>query len=1320
MHDSPDLIDDRYRIVRRLGSGGYGSVYLAHELASEALFDVERPPSRDAAVLREVAVKILNEKPIDRHRFVAEVTALCRLNHPGIVTVLNYGRADSPYVVMEYVQGVPLEERLGARRSGDIQSALRLFIQIADALGHAHARGVVHRDLKPPNVIIDAQGQPRLVDFGLSWLVVRGEPTTARIGTPGFLAPELMEDDYENCDHRADIYSLGATIYAVFTGLSPFASHSSASTLRRQLLGDFEFPPSFPSILRPIVALCLERDPHCRPRSVSIVADELRRIAHAFADSHTETAEGTPAASGTLLDLRSAIVEDTQPFTHPNFGDGIRLFLASSRSLEGQSETGGSQIRAFAYRTAAAGRDARMYDALSMLWKGAEIHVLDGEVRADREANLVLRLTSDADIVIEPYFPVAITEVAETEGVRAAACPTRALIDLRKPSAFSAAITAGSIAHAALEILVQHDQPQAPPTWDEVVAQVIPQQRLELVAAGVTDVALQDLCNSLRQTYNQLVEWTLPDSDLRHGHLAESKRFSTRYGLEGRIDLATSDDKTLRIFELKTGNQQPANEMQLRGYLLLWEEFARHNEVKIDGSLLFSKEGRRQPVAPHAANDRGLMGARNAILGMRRWLAEGTSGLRPPSHGEFPERCSDSACRFRRDECRSQTRRLGSMAASEMDAFPTDVEEWRGFDPALVHVIRTWYTHMLRLIEREYRAMSTRLGDTLRRSTLEERIASHDAIDGVSILSMNPAQRTLLVRCEHHGTFSLEDRLILHRGDMDAGVVMIGEVIRTQGGEITLRTTSSQDPSLLHRDGWILEREVPRIGYRDMHRALWGFITCGDPSRIEPLVMPHRSLNQRFALPEPPEGISPSLNYEQRQAVLRMVSDAPWVLVQGPPGTGKTHVIAEAAWHLAQQGKRVLITACTNTAVDNALARIVARGCTRVLRVQSSARATPDLRNALQNAELPFEAVFSVDMGRRTQSLDLIRAEIASRLIVAATANACTNSPIFHILENLHSQPSGAGPGTKNAPSGAKPPVFDVVIIDEASQLVEPLALAAVRLARRVVMVGDPQQLPPVVTAADARTESVAGTIPKSLLNANVGGLDRSLFQRMQQYWTPTLLRVQYRMNSHIQEFPSQAFYNGLLQPAQEVANRRFPVRMAECALLDPELRRRLDPEHPCVWVDAGESATSGHRHPAEVREIIQTVQGVVQIWRERGETLPPDLLGIVSPYRAQCFAIRAALRDTLREEEWKVIEVETADRFQGREKEAILISLVATDWSDFVMDSRRLNVTLTRARSKLIVFGARTVGRRMFEVYQPRPSGLDATEGESEQVSLL
>ena len=209
-------------------------------------------------------------------------------------------------------------------------------------------------------------------------------------------------------------------------------------------------------------------------------------------------------------------------------------------------------------------------------------------------------------------------------------------------------------------------------------------------------------------------------------------------------------------------------------------------------------------------------------------------------------------------------------------------------------------------------------------------------------------------------------------------------------------------------------------------------------------------------------------------------------------------------------------------------------------------------------------------------------------------------------------------------------------------------------------------------------------------------------------------------MNAHIQEFPSQAFYNGLVQPAPEVAHRRFPIHLKECAPLGPELRRRLDPEHPCVWVDAGDSTVAGHRHPAEVQEIIQTVQGVVQIWRERGESLPPDLLGIVSPYRAQCFAIRAALRDTLREEEWRVIEVETADRFQGREKEAILISLVATAWSDFVMDSRRLNVTLTRARTKLIVFGSRAVGRRMFEVYQPRPSGLDITEGDAEQVSLL
>jgi DNA replication ATP-dependent helicase Dna2 len=116
---------------------------------------------------------------------------------------------------------------------------------------------------------------------------------------------------------------------------------------------------------------------------------------------------------------------------------------------------------------------------------------------------------------------------------------------------------------------------------------------------------------------------------------------------------------------------------------------------------------------------------------------------------------------------------------------------------------------------------------------------------------------------------------------------------------------------------------------------------------------------------------------------------------------------------------------------------------------------------------------------------------------------------------------------------------------------------------------------------------------------------------------------------------------------------------------------------------------------------VVRTAVALVATWRATHPgDLPSDLLGIVSPFRAQCHAIRAALATELGEELAREIEVDTVDRFQGREKEAILVSLVARSWSDFVFDARRINVTLTRARTKVIVFGAKDLGRRMVETF--------------------
>ena len=204
------------------------------------------------------------------------------------------------------------------------------------------------------------------------------------------------------------------------------------------------------------------------------------------------------------------------------------------------------------------------------------------------------------------------------------------------------------------------------------------------------------------------------------------------------------------------------------------------------------------------------------------------------------------------------------------------------------------------------------------------------------------------------------------------------------------------------------------------------------------------------------------------------------------------------------------------------------------------------------------------------------------------------------------------------------------------------------------------------------------------------------------------MLRTQYRMNNAIQAFPSRSFYSGLLQPDAKVAERNLPVPAEALAALDPELRRRLDPERPLVWVDdPGKPKARSCRQQAA--EVARTAAALWRLWQHRTEEVPRDAwLGIVTPFRNQCTAIRNALIAELGEEA-ALIEVDTTDKFQGREKEAILFSLVRNTWSDFVFDERRINVSLTRARSKLIVFGPKELGRRMHEVFAPAdPPGED------------
>jgi len=193
--DAPDLTGTRYRLVRRVGRGGMGSVHLAE----------------DTALGRSVAIKVLDLDDADGSlalRLTEEARILARLEHPGIVPVHDVGRLPDGRVfyAMRYVEGEPLHRQLDRVR--EVPARLRLFMRVCEAVAFAHGRGVIHRDLKPENVMVAPFGEVLVVDWGVARVLGEGPSRREVVGTPGFMSPEQAAGDAE-AGVASDVYSLG-------------------------------------------------------------------------------------------------------------------------------------------------------------------------------------------------------------------------------------------------------------------------------------------------------------------------------------------------------------------------------------------------------------------------------------------------------------------------------------------------------------------------------------------------------------------------------------------------------------------------------------------------------------------------------------------------------------------------------------------------------------------------------------------------------------------------------------------------------------------------------------------------------------------------------------------------------------------------------------------------------------------------------------------------------------------------------------------------------------------------------------------------------
>jgi eukaryotic-like serine/threonine-protein kinase len=244
-----EAIAGRYRREELLGSGGMSEVWAAHDLELD----------------RKVAVKLL-APGADRVRFEREARAAASLSHPNICQVFDYGEAEGrPYIVLEYLPGGTLEERLPPGRPLPEAEARRIAAELAAGLAHAHERGVVHRDLKPSNVLFGADGRARIADFGIARLDEEGTITEAGtvLGTAAYLSPEQAAGAPATA--ASDVYSFGVVLYRLLSGRLPF---EGSSPLELALAHRDQAPPPPADVSAPLAGLamrCLSKSPGERP-----------------------------------------------------------------------------------------------------------------------------------------------------------------------------------------------------------------------------------------------------------------------------------------------------------------------------------------------------------------------------------------------------------------------------------------------------------------------------------------------------------------------------------------------------------------------------------------------------------------------------------------------------------------------------------------------------------------------------------------------------------------------------------------------------------------------------------------------------------------------------------------------------------------------------------------------------------------------------------------------------------------------------------------------------------------------------------------------
>ena len=831
-----------------------------------------------------------------------------------------------------------------------------------------------------------------------------------------------------------------------------------------------------------------------------------------------------------------------------------------------------------------------------------------------------LRLLPAGVIVLEPDLLLNITDINNAEY-----CVRQYPLRRMAPSPPSAASLRGTLVHTAFkELLKGGDEP-----IEVYLQRALDAAQVELALRQISE---QEMAAEAAPHVRALAAWyaqsrqnlwrTAPD--IR----AETFLLAPEVGLKGRLDVLLHDPHGGSLLELKTGNVRASlpkreHRWQVHGYQTLLAARFPGRQDGPGATLLYSgTPGRADAyMIPFVHRDlQRVMELRNALA-----LVHATGAVPPP-----PSALKCARCMVRQD-CLRASALLGWQPPDLPDVLePVDRED------------ATMFAEMYELLRQEARAAEVE-GSALWRATRDERMRRGVALGDLRLVG-EPRQTA-----KGEWEYTLEgiqgsdlregDAVLVSEGDPVRGAVVSGTILRIEAQRVIVWTPERiANPTLL-------DRYESDIVHDRTVRNLWRWLR-GAPHLRELVRGALAPTFDEATAATIQEALPASLNAEQRHAVARALAARDYLLIQGPPGTGKTSVVAEIARRAMQRGERVLIGAFTNQAVDTVLRRLLADGWGDFVRLGHELSVAPEI----QGHRLVTRARALAGEGAELTP-GRIRETLRAAPLVAATTATWSSESYDDIGEPL---------------------LFDLAILDEATQLTLPATLGALRFARRFVLVGDDRQLPPLV-----RSETAAAR-----------GLKRSLFATLLERWgaeASVPLRRQYRMHPVICAFPSGEFYEDTL--VAEGAARTAQLALTE-AIAGP-YGRVLDPAHPVVFIDVPLGHDDRGRKENQAQAVL--VRELVRELRRTG--VAADAIGVIAPYRAQVAAVRARL---VAGGETNVL-VDTVDRFQGGERSVIFYSFGgggAASWGgrgpDFLADPNRLNVALTRARHKLIILGNR------------------------------